>query len=201
MREQFTFYRSYWEAIKRLKKPSDRLSAFEAITAYALDEVELPRSDSADAIFCLIKPLLDSAAKKAKGGRTTTREAEDSGKIAGRCEEDSGKIKAREREQYKEQEKEQEEVKEQMLYKRTRTRFVPPTLEEVAAYCQERNSSVDPKQFYEFFATGEWKDSKGNPVKNWKQKLLTWEKYDTPATKQAREKTFADLYREMGDEC
>lgn len=78
-------------------------------------------------------------------------------------------------------------------------RFAPPTLEDVEAYCRERNSSVNPRQFWEYFNAGGWKDSKGNPVRSWKQKILTWEKYDAPA--KAREKTFADLYREMGDEC
>ena len=57
-------------------------------------------------------------------------------------------------------------------------RFVPPTLEEVEAYARERNSSVDPKQFYEYFSTGNWVDAKGNKVKNWKQKFLTWEKFN-----------------------
>lgn len=56
--------------------------------------------------------------------------------------------------------------------------FVPPTLKEIEDYCRERNSTVDPKQFYDYFSTGDWKDAKGNAVKNWKQKLLTWEKYD-----------------------
>lgn len=78
----------------------------------------------------------------------------------------------------------------------TRTRVSPPTLEEVEAYCKERNSSVDPRQFWEYFETGGWKDSKGNPVRNWKQKLITWEKFDN--SKPAKhEKTFADMYREM----
>ena len=54
---------------------------------------------------------------------------------------------------------------------------VPPTLEEVKAYCEERNSSVDPVEFYEYFTEGNWIDSKGNKVKNWKQKLITWEKF------------------------
>ena len=59
-------------------------------------------------------------------------------------------------------------------------KFVPPTLEEVTEYCRSRNSPVDPKKFYEYFSEGGWKDAKGNPVRNWKQKILTWEKYDTP---------------------
>ena len=54
--------------------------------------------------------------------------------------------------------------------------FVPPTLEEVEAYCKERNSNVDPKQFWEYFDAGDWVDSKGQKVRSWKQKLLTWEK-------------------------
>lgn len=61
-----------------------------------------------------------------------------------------------------------------------RTKFTPPTLEEVQAYARERKSGVDPKKFFEFYTAGEWKDAKGNPVRNWKQKFLTWEKYDTP---------------------
>jgi hypothetical protein len=53
--------------------------------------------------------------------------------------------------------------------------FVPPTLEEVVAYVQSRSSTVDPKIFWEYFNTGNWHDSKGNAVVNWKQKLITWE--------------------------
>lgn len=55
----------------------------------------------------------------------------------------------------------------------------PPTLEEVIAYAQSRNGTVDPVKFFEYFEAGEWKDAKGNKVASWKQKFLTWEKYDT----------------------
>lgn len=56
-------------------------------------------------------------------------------------------------------------------------RFTPPTQEEVEAYCKERNSSVDPQAFYEYFTQGNWTDSKGQKVRNWKQKLITWENH------------------------
>ena len=56
-----------------------------------------------------------------------------------------------------------------------RARFVPPTLEEVRAYVKDRNSPVDPQKFFDYFSTGNWIDSKGQPVRNWKQKLITWE--------------------------
>lgn len=71
------------------------------------------------------------------------------------------------------------------LKDKKRGRFTPPTLEEVKAYCEERKSPVDPVRFYEYFQTGGWKDSKGNPVRNWKQKLITWEKHaDQPQKRQ-----------------
>ncbi len=55
--------------------------------------------------------------------------------------------------------------------------FVPPTLEEVEKYCQERKNNVDPKKFFDYFDASNWVDSKGNPVRNWKQKIITWESY------------------------
>lgn len=54
--------------------------------------------------------------------------------------------------------------------------FTPPTFEEVTAYCRERNNDVNPKQFFDYFQAGHWIDSEGKPVRNWKQKLITWEK-------------------------
>ena len=55
--------------------------------------------------------------------------------------------------------------------------FVPPTLEDVQAYVKEKNLTVDPVQFYDYFTEGNWIDAKGQKVRSWKQKILTWEKY------------------------
>ena len=59
--------------------------------------------------------------------------------------------------------------------KKTRKQFTPPTLEEVQAYCLERKNNVDAKKFYDYFTASDWYDSKGNKVKSWKQKIITWE--------------------------
>lgn len=68
-REQFTFYRSFYKAIKRLKRKEDRLSAYESIITYALDGEELPMTDVAESIFELVRPVLDSASKRATSGK------------------------------------------------------------------------------------------------------------------------------------
>ena len=67
-REQFTFYRSYYEALKKLSK-RDREQAIMAICAYALDEEIIPLSGPASVMFLLVKPTLDSGRKKAASGK------------------------------------------------------------------------------------------------------------------------------------
>ena len=52
-REQFTFYRSYYEALKKLSK-RDREQAIMAICAYALDEEIIPLSGPASVMFLLV---------------------------------------------------------------------------------------------------------------------------------------------------
>ena len=52
--------------------------------------------------------------------------------------------------------------------------FVPPTYEEVLEYAKEKGREDIAREFFDYFTVGEWVDSKGNKVKNWKQKFLTW---------------------------
>lgn len=88
--------------------------------------------------------------------------------------------------------------------------FVPPTLQEVEEYCRERNSCVDPKRFYDYFSTPDdegrtWIDSKGNPVRNWKQKIIVWEGSNQSQKKTSyqeppRRKSFIEIAEEMDRE-
>ena len=59
-------------------------------------------------------------------------------------------------------------------------KFTNPSLEEIESYVIEKNINVDAKQFFNYFDVANWIDSKGNKVKNWKQKLLTWANYNKP---------------------
>lgn len=53
-----------------------------------------------------------------------------------------------------------------------------PDFQEVEAYIKEKHLNVKAKDFFDYFEAGNWCDSKGNKVKNWKQKLLTWNKFN-----------------------
>lgn len=73
-------------------------------------------------------------------------------------------------------------------------RFVPPTLDEVKVYCQERGNNVDAKAFFDYYDTGNWKDAKGKPVRNWKQKVITWERGDNGGKPKYQRTTDYDQY-------
>ena len=57
-----------------------------------------------------------------------------------------------------------------------RKRLVKPTLEEVRGYAKERNSPVDPRQFYDSNEGKGWVTGKfQTPIKDWKGVFRTWE--------------------------
>lgn len=68
-RKQFTFYRSYYDAIQELPK-KDQSAIILAVCAYAIYEEE-PKglSAAASTAFKLIRPTLDAGRKKAESGK------------------------------------------------------------------------------------------------------------------------------------
>ncbi len=50
-----------------------------------------------------------------------------------------------------------------------------PTIEEVIAYCQERNNGIDPHKFYDHYESNGWMVGK-NKMKDWKASVRTWER-------------------------
>jgi len=52
-------------------------------------------------------------------------------------------------------------------------RIQKPTLSEVEDYFLEKGSTIQKaKQAFDYYEVADWHDSKGKPVKNWKQKML-----------------------------
>ena len=54
--------------------------------------------------------------------------------------------------------------------------FISPTLEEIIAYIKESGLYVDANKFFKYYSTSNWKDNRGRAVKNWKLKLISWDK-------------------------
>ena len=107
-RGQFTFYRSFWEAVKGLPK-KDRLPILEAIISYALDGVEpTGLSQSQFAFFLLVKPTLDSSRKKAASGKQGGKTTKANDKQTASKQQANNKQTASEKEREKEKENEKE---------------------------------------------------------------------------------------------
>lgn len=53
-------------------------------------------------------------------------------------------------------------------------KFVKPTVDEIKAYCEERNNGIDAQQFYDFYESKGWMIGK-TKMKDWKASVRTWE--------------------------
>ena len=181
-RDQFTFYRSYYEALKNLPK-RDQTAVLMAVIGYALDETEPLLSGVPLSVFTLIRPTLDSGRNKARNRMN---------KCGTRSDQTDNKVKTNQERTFKEGEKEVESESEREVEVESEKesendsytsptpssrgkRFSPPTVDEVRAYCQERNNGVDPESCGGLNATKGWERGQ-SPMKDWKQAVITWEK-------------------------
>ena len=198
-RKQFTWYRSYYDALKELPAEEFR-DIVLAVCAYALDGEEAELSGVARAIFTLIRPTLEVGRSKAENRsrvEQTPLSAEQTGnkpeQTKNKPEQTQNKRKQtdnkpeqtrKEKEKEKEREKEREKESENDSYcspppPSGPKRFVPPTLAEVQSYVAERQSPVDPQGFIDFYASKGWMVGK-TPMKDWKaacRNAETWERW------------------------
>lgn len=75
--------------------------------------------------------------------------------------------------------------------------FSPPTVEEVRAYCQERNNGIDAEAFVSFYDSKGWMIGK-NKMKDWKAAVRTWERSRKTETKTDKPK-FGDYSQRSYD--
>lgn len=194
-RKQFTWYRSYYDALKEI--PAEEFRAIVlAVCAYALDGEEPELSGVARAIFTLVRPTLEVGRSKAenrsRAEQTSLSAEQDSNKreqAENKPEQTENKRKQTDNKpeqtrKEKEKEKEREKESENDSYcspppPSGPKRFVPPTLAEVQSYVAERQSPVDPQGFIDFYESKGWMVGK-TPMKDWKaacRNAETWERW------------------------
>lgn len=184
-REYFCAYHSY---IKQCKGLSDgelgRL--FRALLEYSASG-KVPELNGRESVaFDFMSANIDRDAESYKDTCNRNRE-----NISKRYERIRANTTVYETYQEKEEEKEKEEllkkdISNEISQKSTRQKkFVPPTVEEVAAYCLERKNKVDAAYFVDHYTSNGWKVGKQN-MKDWKAAVRTWEKngYNQPSKKQ-----------------
>jgi hypothetical protein len=65
------------------------------------------------------------------------------------------------------------------------TKFVKPTVEDVAEYCQQRKNNIDAEMFVAHYAANGWKLANGNKLNDWKSAVITWEKRNDSGSQQS----------------
>lgn len=74
------------------------------------------------------------------------------------------------------EEKRREELKEKIPKKVSKEKFIPPSVDEVTAFCQSKNYQIDPEYFVAYYAKAGWKLSSGQAMKDWQAAVVTWVK-------------------------
>jgi len=175
MKESIVFYKSFFEAIQNIPQ-EEQLKLYNAIFSYSFTEIEPDIEEGiAKAMFILMKPNIDSANARYKA-------SVENGKKGGRPKKETqqkpNKNLNKTQQKPSQNLNDNDNVNDNYNIKENnKKKSNTPTLEEINEYILEKQLKVDGKQFYDYFTEGNWIDAKGNKVKNWKQKLLTWDKY------------------------
>lgn len=184
-REYFCAYHSYIKQCKGLSD-SELGRLFRALLEYSASG-KVPELNGRESVaFDFMSANIDRDAESYKDTCNRNRE-----NISKRYERIQSNTSVYETYQEKEEEKEKEEllkkdISNEISKKSTRQKkFVPPTVEEVAAYCLERKNKVDAAYFVDHYTSNGWKVGKQN-MKDWKAAVRTWEKngYNQPSKKQ-----------------
>lgn len=70
------------------------------------------------------------------------------------------------------------DTKRESKERKSRSHFVPPTVEEVYDYCEGRHNGIDPLRFVDYYSARGWKN-----ITDWKAQVRVWEsKVGIPAS-------------------
>ena len=178
MRDSFVFYESFADAFRELD-PDTFKEVVLAVCDYAMKDEEPDVNGIAKAMFTLVKPNLDANNRRYENGK----KGAEFGALGGRPK--KGKkpqenpigvtegLEAETPNVYVDVNV-NEDIKEKQV-KRKAERFSAPTIEEVKEYCEERNNTVDPERFIDFYKSVGWKVG-NKPMKDWRAAVRTWEK-------------------------
>ena len=75
------------------------------------------------------------------------------------------------------------------------TVFKPPTVEDVQAYCEERQNGINAQQFVDFYESKGWLIGKSK-MRDWKAAVRTWERRDSGDRDRDTDNIFLQMARE-----
>jgi hypothetical protein len=159
MRTYFIFYRSFYEAINDLPE-AQQLELYKAIFELSLNNSEPELTGISKSIFTLIRPQIVANNQRFKNGSKA------------KAKRNVSETEAKKKQSVSETEANKNKNKNKNENKNENKNFTPPTLEEVKSWFIENGSTAEAgAKAWQYYTDGEWIDSKGTPVKNWRQKM------------------------------
>lgn len=191
MAEAVCIFRSFVEAIDELDE-ADQLAAYKAIVRYGLDGIVTDTTGPAKAVFLMAKPVIDKSLKKAEAGsKGGKQKAENMKQKAAEEEVDSSKPLANPSKTLADSINDVANGKQTLPNKHIGLeindidippsispplrRQIPPTVEMVRAYCEEKGYTFDPEAFVDHYESNGWMVGK-TKMKDWQASCRTWAK-------------------------
>lgn len=175
------------ERIKRCVKPKYQFAVILALSQYAVDGTMPTEEELGEGGMVAFEFIFDKVAdalqtyhensekrKAAANARWNADECKPMQADAHECKRMHMDADALLKETETETETETENKKSTVTRSRS-SRFIAPTVDEVKAYCQERQNKVDPQKFVDYYTANGWRVGK-NPMKDWRACVRTWEK-------------------------
>lgn len=195
--DSITMFKSFYMAVQGMSD-KDRVQFYEAIMEYGYFGKEPEIGGVIGAIFKAIRPVLDRSndarTNGRKGGRPRKTENDDEMVKTTLLTTLKTERKGKER-KGKDMDTEMDTEKEQKR-KGESSRFAPPTLDDVTAYCTERGNGIDPQRFIDYYQSNGWKVGK-NPMKDWKAAVRNWETRDAAPKKADNLAEIREYYDQM----
>ena len=177
-KDSFVFYRSFYEAVERLDSVEDKLSIFEAICEYALNDNDDFKNGVVGFAMAMISPQIDANKKRYEngksGGRPKTESKPNDNQTITELEPNHNQTITKPEPNVNVNVNVNDLKKNCSNEQQKENRFTPPSVDEVREYAAKNNySAVDAERFCDFYESKGWFVGK-NKMKDWKAAVRNW---------------------------
>ena len=163
MRTYCVFYRSFYEALNELPE-KNQLEVYRAIFELSLNENRIELTGLSKTIFTLIEPQIIANIQRFKNG-SKAKSKQNGSETEAKSKQKLSEIEANKN-------KNKNENKKDNKNENKKKNTAPPTLDEVKQWFIEQGSTAEQgAKAWQYYTDGNWHDAKGQPVKNWRQKM------------------------------
>lgn len=174
MRESFVFYKSFYEAIKKIKDKATKADIYEAICELGLNKNVIPlTNDVGQIIMELVKPQIEANTERYENGKKGG--APKGNQNARKYQKTTNGYFEK---QPNENDNENVNVNDNENV-REKPHTLSPTLSDIVSY--GLSLGINEKyceRFYDYYESIGWINGNGLPIKNWKLVLNNWYKKD-----------------------